>query len=58
MRSSLIPDSRQCCPVCCGAGEPAGWRGLNLLYKYQQCGQHFVLDDLGSMEEDLSQEAV
>jgi len=54
--SSLIPDPGQVCPVCCGPGEPAGWRGLNLLYRCQQCGQYFVLDDLGSLEEDLHKE--
>jgi len=41
------------CPICAGPGEPAGWRGLNLLYRCRNCGQTYVLDDLGSLEEDL-----
>jgi len=52
---SLIPGPGSCCPVCSGPGEPVGWRGLNLLYRCQQCGQHFVLDSLGSLEADLEQ---
>ena len=44
------------CPVCGWPGEPAGWRGLNLLYRCTQCGQTYILDGLGSLEADLHKE--
>jgi transposase-like protein len=52
----LIPGPGQCCPVCSSPGAPCGWRSLSILYRCQQCGQTFILDDLGSLEEDLSRE--
>jgi len=50
----LIPDSGQCCPVCSSAGVFVAWRGLNQLFRCPCCGQTFIADDLGSLEEDLS----
>ena len=52
----LIPDSSQVCPVCSSPGAPCGWRSLSIVYRCQVCGQTFILDSLGSLEEDLSQE--
>jgi len=53
MGPELIPDLGPDCPVCCGPSRPVGWRSLSLLYKCQVCSQTFILDDLGSLEEDL-----
>jgi len=41
------------CPVCGFSGDFIGWRGLNMLFRCSQCGQHFVDDGLGSLEADL-----
>ena len=50
------PEALAFCPVCGSPGEPASWRGLNLLYRCRHCGQHFIDDGLGSLEADLSRE--